>query len=133
MRKKRRKASPWKTSELKLIDRMIADLTAACAKAEAKGSPGLADLRRAKARAVILRDKMSRMPDRRLPWGKCVAAIVFVAEVVDKVRSYLSCFQAQEEEHASWDDHKAGPHCGGDVADRAGWQAQGHAHLPVAC
>lgn len=81
-------------SALRLLDKLIADLSAIVRQAEAKGDPMLVDLQRARRRAQQARRILKRS-DRSVVGTMLVDSVAFVIAVAQKVYSLLhNCFHS---------------------------------------
>jgi len=90
MRDERSQGSHWRASTLRLVDDLIADLSAMHQRATVRGDPGLVDLNRALKRACKLRNRIRKKRSNKIVWQKAFEGAVYVAAVARRIYSLLS-------------------------------------------
>jgi len=117
---------------LEELDRLEAEISAACRRARRMGRPGLAHLRRALQSTRRLRAQLSSRPSNKVDWGRVVAAAVSLVEFARMVCNIFICIYTQRVAYGHWVSNKAIAYGGGQVADRLCPGARCHAVIPFA-
>lgn len=90
VRNLRSQSSFWRAYSLRLADDLVAELSAICQRATARGDPGLVDLNRALKQARELRMVIRRKTQYARLIEKAFEAVAFVAAVARRVYALLN-------------------------------------------
>ena len=121
-----------RATALEELDRLEAEISAACCRAGCRGCPGLAHLRRALQRTRRMREQLSSQPSEKVDWGRVVVAIVSLVEFVRTVCNIFICIQTQAVAYGGWVNHKTVAYCRRQVADGLCPGVACYTHLPLA-
>ena len=86
----RRKASHWRSLVLEMVDSHIAELSASCEAAKARGDPELVNLKHAltTARKLGIRLRAEKRPE--FGWNRVFSALALLLDVAKQVHSLLN-------------------------------------------